>query len=137
MSGAESLGTASMRNPTSCGGRSLIEIDEDIFREYVYEALSGLPTHLRREMSNVEVIVADENADDTDMLGLYEGVPLTERGDSYHGALPDRIYIYRVPLCRMCETIFELVEEVQITVVHEVAHHFGIDDDALDEWGWG
>lgn len=115
----------------------VIDIDEVMFGEYVAEALASLPPQLGVAMSNVDVLVSDENADEPDMLGLYEGVPLTERGDTYQGALPDRIYIYRTPLCRMCDTVFELIAEVRVTVIHEVAHHFGIDDDALDEWGWG
>lgn len=115
----------------------MVEVDESMFREYVSEAVAALPEHLSRAMSNVEVIVADQDQQDPDMLGLYEGVPLTERGDTYHGALPDRIYIYRLPLCRMCDTVFELIDEVRITVIHEVAHHFGIEDGPLEEWGWG
>ena len=79
----------------------------------------------------------DANADEPEMLGLYEGVPLTERGDFYAGVLPDRIYIYRRPLLSMCRTVFELADEVRVTVLHEIAHHFGIDDEDLDDWGWG
>lgn len=115
----------------------MVEVDEALFREYVTEALASLPQHLGRAMSNVEVIVSDADPEDPDMLGLYEGVPLTERGDTYQGALPDRIYVYRLPLCRMCDTVFELIDEVRITVIHEIAHHFGIEDESLDEWGWG
>jgi len=86
-------------------------------------------------MDNVWVMV-EERARGEDLLGLYEGVPLTER-DTYGGmALPDRITIYRRPICEMCETEEEVVETVRDTVIHEVAHHFGIDDDRLDELGW-
>ena len=69
--------------------------------------------------------------------GLYDGIPLTERGETYAGALPDRILIFRAPILAICETEDDVVEEVHITVVHEVAHHFGIDDDRLHELGYG
>ena len=88
-------------------------------------------------MSNVEIVVEDENPEDPDLFGLYLGVPLTDRGSSYAGVLPDKIAIYRLPL----EDEFAgdpeaLEEEIRITVLHEVAHHFGIDDDRLSELGW-
>jgi predicted Zn-dependent protease with MMP-like domain len=108
-----------------------------MFAEMVAEALDGIPAELAAAIDNVEVILAEENPDEPDLLGLYEGVPLTERGDSYAGALPDRIMIYRRPLLAMCETVFEVIDEVRITVVHEIAHHFGIDDEQLHDWGWG
>jgi len=87
-------------------------------------------------MDNVVVLVADRNDSDPDLLGLYEGIALTERTSSYSGALPDRIMIYQDPIVEMCEDVDEVVSEVAITVVHEVAHHFGIEDDRLDELGW-
>ena len=84
--------------------------------------------------------VSDERpvgtAEDPDLLGLYDGVPLTERDSSYTFLPPDRIFVFRGPLTRMCESPEELVDEVRITVVHEVAHHFGIDDDRLHELGY-
>ena len=83
------------------------------------------------------LFIEEQAADDPDLLGLYEGIPLTER-EAYGGfELPDRITIYRRAICRMCHTIDEVIEEVQVTVVHEIAHHFGIDDDRLHELGWG
>jgi predicted Zn-dependent protease with MMP-like domain len=86
---------------------------------------------------NVVVLVEDEPPDDEpDLLGLYDGVAMTERDGSYGLELPDRIFIYRNPLLDMCESEKELVDEVRITVVHEVAHHFGIDDDRLHELGY-
>ncbi|HNL52417.1 MAG TPA: metallopeptidase family protein [Actinomycetota bacterium] len=115
----------------------MIDIDEPTFREFVAEALAEIPPDLSRVMSNVEVIVADSHETEPDLLGLYEGIPLTERGDTYAGALPDRIWIYRLPLLAMCETVFDVVDEVRITVIHEVAHHFGLSDEQLHEWGWG
>jgi predicted Zn-dependent protease with MMP-like domain len=108
------------------------------FEDHVRAALDGLPRELRAAMANVEIVVEDENPEDPDLFGLYLGIPLTERDSGYAGALPDKIAIYRIPL----EEEFGhdralLEEEIGITVVHEVAHHFGIDDDRLAELGWG
>jgi predicted Zn-dependent protease with MMP-like domain len=101
----------------------------------VADALDSIPEALGRHMDNVWVLV-EERARGEDLLGLYEGVPLTER-DTYGGmVLPDRITIYRRPICEMCDSEDEVVETVRDTVIHEVAHHFGIDDDRLDELGW-
>lgn len=111
-------------------------LDEDRFAELVGQALDDLPDELWDGLDNVAVVIEDRNADDPDLLGLYEGIPRTERWD-YAGVLPDRIAIYRLPLCELCADEAELVEEVQITVVHELAHHMGIDEDALHEMGWG
>lgn len=111
-------------------------ISPERFEQLVGEALDGIPDELSARFDNVAVIVEDEHPDDPDLLGLYMGVPLTERWD-YAGALPDRIAIYRIPLCLMCADEDDLVEEIRITVIHELAHHVGIDDDALHEWGWG
>jgi len=102
----------------------------------VERALASLPAELRRAMSNVEIVVEDANAEDPDLFGLYLGIPLTERGD-YVGVLPDKIAIYRLPL----EDEFGgdpavLEEEIRITVLHEVAHHFGIGEDRLEDLGW-
>ena len=95
-----------------------------------------VPPELLTLMDNVVVLVEDRNEDEPDLLGLYEGYALTERGWEYGGALPDRIMIYREAICDICSTAEEVVEEVTITVVHEIAHHFGIDDDRLHELGW-
>jgi predicted Zn-dependent protease with MMP-like domain len=111
-------------------------IDEDRFSELVGQALDDLPDELFEGLENVAVVVEDENPEDPELLGLYEGVPLTDRWD-YSAVLPDRIAIYRLPLCRLVEDEEELVEEVQVTVVHELAHHMGIDEDHLHELGWG
>jgi predicted Zn-dependent protease with MMP-like domain len=109
----------------------------DRFEQLVADALDDIPEELARLVDNVVVLVEDEAPDDPDLLGIYEGVPHTERADYGLGfAMPDRIVIYRLPLCAMCETEDELVEEVAVTVVHELAHHFGIDDDELDRLGW-
>jgi len=108
----------------------------DEFEQLVAEALDTLPPELAARFRNVVVVVEDENAEEPDLLGLYEGIPLTER-DQYSGALPDRISLYRIPLCLLAEDLDHLVEEVQVTVVHEFAHHVGIDDDRLHDLGWG
>jgi predicted Zn-dependent protease with MMP-like domain len=107
------------------------------FEQLVSVALDGIPAELASLMDNVVVLVEDEApADDPDLLGLYDGVPLTERDSSYTFLAPDRVFVFRGPLTRMCETPAELVEEVRITVVHEVAHHFGIDDQHLHDLGY-
>lgn len=108
---------------------------EDRFRELVDAALDGVPEELAARFDNVVVLVADEHPEDPDLLGLYDGIPLTERWD-YAGVLPDRITIYRLPLCDMCADEDELVDEIRVTVVHELAHHVGIDDDQLHDLGW-
>ena len=100
-------------------------------------ALESLPPDLRRAMSNVEIVVEDENPEDPDLFGLYLGVPLTDRGSSYAGVLPDKIAIYRIPLEEeFADDPEALEDEIRITVLHEVAHHFGIDEDRLSELGW-
>ena len=115
------------------------------FYELVERALGGLPPELSRLLDNVAIVVDDwpdystplvaDGPGDT-LYGLYEGVPLTQRGDAYYGVLPDRITIFRGPLERDFDA-HELEEQVRTTVVHEVAHHFGFDEDSLEELGWG
>ncbi len=105
------------------------------FEELVADALDSLPPELVARFSNVVVVVEDENLDEPDLLGLYEGVALTER-EHYTGALPDRISLYRIPLCLLAEDLDHLVEEIAVTVVHEFGHHVGIDDERLHELGW-
>ncbi len=107
------------------------------FDELVALALDEIPPELTAVMDNVVVLVEDEPPpDDPRLLGLYEGIPITERDWSYGGSLPDRITVFRGPTLRMCRTEAEVVDEVHITVVHEVAHHFGIDDDRLHDLGY-
>ena len=107
-----------------------------VFEGLVADALDQVPPDLLALMDNVVVLVEDRNPDEPELLGLYEGYALTERGWDYGGSLPDRIMIYREAICDICETEDDVVEEVTITVVHEIAHHFGIDDDRLHELGW-
>jgi predicted Zn-dependent protease with MMP-like domain len=113
----------------------MIEVDPARFEEMVGEALDGLPEDLGSLMSNVAVTV-EHDPGPPGLLGLYEGIPLTSRTTGYAGVLPDRITIYRLAICAVCETEREVVEEVRRTVVHEVGHHFGIDDARLTELGW-
>ena len=114
-----------------------IDVSRERFEELVDQALDDIPDELTQLVRNVVVLVEDEPPDDEpDLLGLYDGVAMTERDGSYGLELPDRILIFRNPLLDMCESEEELVDEVRITVVHEVAHHFGIDDDRLHELGY-
>jgi len=107
------------------------------FEDLVSEALDTVPPQLTKLMRNVVIVVEDDSPPQTGtLLGLYEGVPLTERGDTYAGFLPDRITIFRRPLLAICDTRDDLVREVRVTVVHEIAHHFGISDERLHELGW-
>ncbi len=112
---------------------------DDEFEAAVGDALDLIPDELARLMSNVAVLVADEPPDhEPELLGLYEGVPLTERDGWWDpGSLPDRITIFKGPLTRLYRDRDELLDEIAVTVVHEVAHHFGIDDERLHELGWG
>jgi predicted Zn-dependent protease with MMP-like domain len=112
-------------------------MDPQRFDELVSDALDLIPPELTDAMDNVVVLVADRHPEEDDLLGLYEGVALTERNTDYAGALPDAITIYREALLDVCSAEDEVVEQVAITVIHEIAHHFGIDDDRLDELGWG
>lgn len=111
-------------------------LDEERFAALVDQALDELPDRFWARLDNVAVVVEDVNAEDPSLLGLYEGIPQTDRWE-YSGVLPDKITVYRLALCEMCGDETELVEQVKITVVHEVAHHLGIEEDALHELGWG
>jgi predicted Zn-dependent protease with MMP-like domain len=114
----------------------VVDVDEDAFGQLVEAALDSIPSELRHRMRNVSVVVEDEGVS-PNLLGLYHGVPLTERTTSYAGFLPDRITIYRLPITRRCRTLDDVVAQVRVTVIHEVAHHFGIGDERLHELGWG
>lgn len=114
----------------------MLDVPPERFEELVAEALDEIPEALGRLMDNVAVFVR-EGSPGSRLLGRYDGVPLTERGAGYEGmVMPDRITIFRQPLLALCADEAELVEQIRITVVHEVAHHFGIDDDRLHELGW-
>jgi predicted Zn-dependent protease with MMP-like domain len=107
------------------------------FDELVSDALDQIPPKLTAALDNVVVLVESRHPDEPDLLGLYEGIALTERDSSYGGSLPDAITIYRDALLDICDTDDDVVEEVMVTVVHEIAHHFGIDDERLHALGYG
>ncbi|GAA3349703.1 metallopeptidase family protein [Amorphoplanes nipponensis] len=115
-----------------------VDMSRERFEELVGEALDEVPPELLKVMSNVVILVEDLPPDGgMGLLGLYEGTALTDRGWDYAGVLPDRITIYRLPTLHVCDTETDVIDEVAITVVHEIAHHFGIDDQRLHELGWG
>ena len=105
------------------------------FEQHVERALASLPADLRAAIRNVEIAVEDEHPEDPDLFGLYEGVPLPERGD-WAATLPDRIRIFRLPLVESFPDPAELEAEIRVTVLHELGHYFGIDEDRLDELGY-
>ncbi len=112
-------------------------MSEAEFELLVSDALDELPPDLAALIDNCVILVEDAPPpDEPGLLGLYDGIPLTERGTGYGGVLPDRIFIYRLPTLAICETAEDVREEVHITVVHEIAHHFGIDDARLHELGY-
>jgi predicted Zn-dependent protease with MMP-like domain len=114
-----------------------MELDREAFEALVEQALDEIPDEIAGLVHNVVVLVEDDAPPEVpDLLGVYEGVSLTER-TTEHTGLPDRITIFRRPLLAMCADDEELVREVRITVVHEIAHHFGIDDARLHELGYG
>jgi predicted Zn-dependent protease with MMP-like domain len=113
----------------------VIDVDPGRFEDMVIAALDGLPEELGRLMRNVAVTV-EHGPGPPGLLGLYQGIPLTSRTSDYAGVLPDRITIYRREICAICQTEQEVVGQVRRTVIHEIAHHFGIDDHRLSELGW-
>ena len=113
----------------------MIEVEPGRFEEMVVTALDSLPEELGRLMTNVAVTV-EHGPGPPGLLGLYQGIPLTSRSTQYAGVLPDRITIYRQAICAISYSEQEVADEVRRTVIHEVAHHFGIDDSRLTELGW-
>jgi predicted Zn-dependent protease with MMP-like domain len=113
----------------------VIYVDPQRFEEMVATALDGLPEEFGNLMRNI-VVMVEHNPGPRGLLGLYQGVPLTSRTTNYAGVLPDRITIYRQAICAICWTEAQVADQVRKTVVHEVAHHFGISDERLDELGW-
>ena len=115
----------------------MIEVSEDRFFELVESAFAALPDEFKDLLDNVVLFVEEHPpSDDPHLLGLYEGIPLTERDGTYAGVLPDRIMVFRHPTLRMCDSEQQVIDEVGITVAHEIAHHFGIDDARLHELGY-
>ena len=127
---------------------SPVHLSDEEFEAAVGDALDTIPGELADQMDNVVILVRDEpepellTADDYNedglptLLGLYDGIPLTERDDAWSVVLPDRILFFKGPLERWCSNREELTAEIGVTVLHEIAHHFGIDDDRLHELGW-
>ncbi|HOC13900.1 MAG TPA: metallopeptidase family protein [Propionicimonas sp.] len=114
-----------------------LRVTDQRFEELVDVALAQIPAELLDQVENCALIIEDEpDPEYGDVLGFYDGTPLSERTSQYSGVLPDRILIFRGPLLRMVASEDELVDEVRITVWHELAHYFGIDDDELDELGY-
>ncbi|WP_067434056.1 metallopeptidase family protein [Nocardioides jensenii] len=114
-----------------------VELDRGGFEALVDRALDDIPDEIAALVENLVVLVEDEPpADDPDLLGLYDGVALTDRLSNHAGALPDRVFVFRNPLQEMCASEDELVDEVRITVVHEIAHHFGIGEAELHRLGY-
>ena len=114
----------------------VIEVTREQFEDLVGESLDTIPEGFAQRMENVVVLVEDNPPPGRNLLGLYRGVPLTRRGHGYSGILPDTIHIYRIPIQRICHTDEQIIERVRSTVVHEVAHHFGISDSRLKELGY-
>jgi len=116
----------------------MVDVSRADFERLVEQALDDVPAELADLVRNVAVVVEDHGpTDDPGLLGLYEGTPLTERDSWYGGVLPDTITIFRLPMLAICRDANEVRREVAVTVVHEIAHHFGIDDARLDELGYG
>ena len=113
------------------------ELTDEEFEACVDAAVASIPQRLRRVASNVSIEVTPHPPPGEDLLGLYHGIPLTDRGDTYAGVLPDRIQIFRDPILRMAHDRADAEELIRTTVLHEIAHHFGIDDDQLHTLGYG
>ena len=115
----------------------MVEVTDDRFAELVEDAFKAVPPELSALLDNVALFIEDDPpVDDPDLLGYYDGVALTERDSTYGGQLPDRIVVFRNPTLAICDTEADVIDEVRITVVHEIAHHFGIDDARLHELGY-
>ena len=113
-----------------------LELSPERFEELVGEALDSIPPDLMAVLDNVVIQVEDSDPDDPTLLGVYRGTALTERMSDYTFALPDTITVFRLPIVAACSDEAEVAREVAITVVHEIGHHFGIDEERLDELGW-
>ncbi len=114
-----------------------LDLTAEEFEKLVIDELDELPDEMVDGLENLVFVTEDRPADGSlDLLGLYEGVALTDRGQYGFGELPDRIVLYREPLLALAETLDELRDEIHVTLVHEIAHFYGIDDDQLHELGW-
>lgn len=115
----------------------MVDVTDEEFEELVDRGLAMIPHQLLNNLNNVAIVVEDRNEQDPTLLGLYHGVALTDRSVEWPTYLPDKISIYKDALCQWCRSHDELAEQVAITAVHEIGHHFGIDDARLHELGWG
>jgi len=114
----------------------VFQVTNERFEELASEALATLPLELSSQIENLAIMVEDE-AVGRSLFGLYEGIPLTKRGPTtYNGVMPDRITLYQTTICRYCNNEDEVKAQIRKTVLHEVAHHFGISDPRLEELGW-
>jgi predicted Zn-dependent protease with MMP-like domain len=113
----------------------MYRVSAERFDALASEALDSIPEGLARYMENVAVVVADQSEGHR-LFGLYEGVPLTNRGNHYSGVAPDKITLYQQEISSVCSNESELIAQIRKTVIHEVAHHFGISDPRLKELGW-
>jgi predicted Zn-dependent protease with MMP-like domain len=115
----------------------MLDVSPRRFEELVGDALDAVPPELLRLLDNVVIQVAEEDPDEPELLGVYNGTALTERLSDYTFALPDTITLFRLPIVDACADEQEVAREVAVTVVHEIGHHFGIDEERLHELGWG
>lgn len=115
-----------------------MDISDDEFDALVEQAFEELPEQLCEGIDNLIIVVEDEPEDGSEVLGVYEGVALTERDTNYGlGFLPDRIVLFKGPLTRLCRDLDELIDEIAITLIHELGHFHGIEEQRLHELGWG
>lgn len=112
-------------------------VTQEEFEAMINDALDTIPDEFAKHMTNMVVLARDFNDDDPTLLGLFEGVPLTEQHSNHTGFLPDAVFVYKNALEAMCSDSDELREEVKITVLHEVGHYFGLEEHELHELGWG
>ena len=115
----------------------MVKMSDERFEGLVSDALDEIPSELTRAIDNVVVLVEPRHEDEPDLFGLYHGIALTERDSHYAGSLPDTITIYRDAILDICDTDDDVVHEVAVTVVHEIAHYFGIEEERLHQLGWG
>lgn len=114
----------------------LVQVSQERFEEMIDDALDNITDEFAQHMRNVVILAHDRNPDDPTLLGLYEGVPLPERTFDHTGFLPDAIFIYKEALEDICTSEEQLAHEVYVTVMHEVGHFFGLDEDDLHRLGY-
>lgn len=115
----------------------MLQLSADEFEALVSEGLDSLPEDMMAELDNVIFVVEDRPSDGRDVLGVYEGFSLADRGAYGYGEEPDRIILYRENLIEHCHDLAQLTHEIRVTLVHEIAHFYGISEDRIHELGWG